>query len=56
VLFEFDPATTPAAGIAKTMRRLEADGFRQFGIAALPDTGLEVIAPSLSLRSLPLQP
>lgn len=56
VLFEFDPATTPAAGIAKTMRRLEADGFRQFGIAALPDTGLEVIAPALSLRSLPLQP
>ena len=56
VLFEFDPATMPAAGIAGAMRRLEADGFRQFGIAALPDTGLDVIAPALSLRSFPLQP
>lgn len=56
VLFEFDPLTMPAARIAGDMRRLEADGFRQFGIASLPDAGFEVVWPALSLRSYPLLP
>ena len=33
--------------------RLEADGFRQFGIAGLPDSVMGPIFPSLSLRWQP---
>lgn len=56
VLFEFDPATQPAAEIARAMRRLEADGFRQFGLAGFPAVGFDAVWPNLSLRSQPLLP
>lgn len=52
VLLEFDPAR-PATEIANSMRVLEAAGFRQFGLAGFPETGMEIIAPALSLRSQP---
>jgi poly-beta-1,6-N-acetyl-D-glucosamine N-deacetylase len=52
VLLEFDPAQ-PAPAIARRMRELEASGFRQFGLAGLPETGMDVIFPSLSLRWQP---
>ncbi len=52
VLFEFDPALPPA-NIARRMNRLEADGFRQFGVAGLPESLLGPIFPSLSLRWQP---
>ena len=52
VLLEFDPALPPVA-IARRMNRLEADGFRQFGIAGLPDSVMGPIFPSLSLRWQP---
>jgi biofilm PGA synthesis lipoprotein PgaB len=55
VLLEFDPALPPVA-IARRMNRLEADGFRQFGIAGLPDSVLGPIFPSLSLRWQPQLP
>jgi hypothetical protein len=38
------------------MRRLEADGFRQFGVAGLPDNGFEAVWRALSLRSQPALP
>ena len=47
-----DPALPPVA-IARRMNRLEADGFRQFGIAGLPDSVMGPIFPSLSLRWQP---
>jgi biofilm PGA synthesis lipoprotein PgaB len=56
VLFEFDPATQPPTEIARAMRRLEADGFRQFGLAGFPDAGLDAVWRNLSLRSQPLLP
>ena len=43
----------PPATIARRMNRLEADGFRQFGIAGLPDSVMGPIFPSLSLRWQP---
>ncbi len=52
VLFEFDPAVPPA-NIARRMNRLEADGFRQFGVAGFPESLLGPIFPSLSLRWQP---
>ena len=52
VLLEFDHSWPPAA-IARRMNRLEADGFRQFGIAGLPDSIMGPIFPSLSLRWQP---
>ncbi|MBK7425423.1 MAG: poly-beta-1,6-N-acetyl-D-glucosamine N-deacetylase PgaB [Propionivibrio sp.] len=56
VLFEFDPSAQPAAEIARAMRRLEADGFRQFGLAGFPDAGFDPVWSNLSLRSQPLLP
>ncbi|HEY1287771.1 MAG TPA: poly-beta-1,6-N-acetyl-D-glucosamine N-deacetylase PgaB [Burkholderiales bacterium] len=56
VLFEFDPSAIPAPRIASEMRRLEADGFRQFGVAGLPDNGFEAVWRALSLRSQPALP
>lgn len=56
VLFEFDPEALPAAQIAGKMRRLEADGFRQFGLAGFPEAGLDAVWSALSLRSQPLLP
>ena len=53
-LFEFDPASQPAADIAREMRRLDADGFRQFGLSAFPETGFDPVWSELSLRSQPL--
>jgi len=38
------------------MRRLEADGFRQFGLAGFPDAGFDAVWSNLSLRSQPLLP
>jgi len=38
------------------MRRLEADGFRQFGLAGFSEAGLDAVWPALSLRSQPLLP
>ncbi len=55
VLFEFDPSLPPQS-IARRMNRLEADGFRQFGIAGLPDSVMGPIFPSLSLRWQPQLP
>ena len=55
VLFEFDPSLPPES-IARRMNRLEADGFRQFGIAGLPDSVMGPIFPSLSLRWQPQLP
>jgi len=55
VLFEFAP-TLPPEAIARRMNRLEADGFRQFGIAGLPDSVMGPIFPSLSLRWQPQLP
>ena len=55
VLFEFDPALPPAT-IARRMNRLEADGFRQFGVAGLPEGLTGPIFPSLSLRWQPQLP
>ena len=52
VLLEFDPGLPPAA-VARSMNRLEAAGFRQFGIAGLPDSVMGIIFPSLSLRWQP---
>ena len=52
VLLEFD-ADLPPAAVARRMNRLEAAGFRQFGIAGLPDSIMGVIFPSLSLRWQP---
>ena len=52
VLFEFDPALPPAS-VARRMNRLEADGFRQFGVAGFPESLLGPIFPSLSLRWQP---
>jgi biofilm PGA synthesis lipoprotein PgaB len=56
VLFEFDPAGLPEARIAAEMRRLEADGFRRFGLAGLPETGFDTVWRTLSLRSAPVLP
>jgi len=55
VLLEFDSALPPVA-IARRMNRLEADGFRQFGIAGLPESVMGPIFPSLSLRWQPQLP
>lgn len=55
VLIEFDPSLPPAA-IARRMNRLEAAGFRQFGIAGFPDSVMGPIFPSLSLRWQPRLP
>jgi biofilm PGA synthesis lipoprotein PgaB len=52
VLLEFDGAA-PAAETAARMRELEADGFRQFGLAGIPNEGQAEIARVLSLRSQP---
>ena len=52
MLLEFDPAL-PAAEIATRMRQLEAEGFRQFGLAGFPQDGMSIIGPVLSLRSQP---
>ncbi len=52
VLLEFDP-TLPAAATARRMRQLEAGGFRQFGLAGLPETGSDPRSPTLSLRVQP---
>jgi peptidoglycan/xylan/chitin deacetylase (PgdA/CDA1 family) len=59
LLLEFDAASvTPAeaATIAATMRSLDADGYRQFGLDALPVSGFEPVWRELSLRSQPLLP
>lgn len=56
VLFEFDPARQVAADIARDMRHLDADGFRQFGLASFPESGFDLVWPVLSLRSQPLLP
>jgi biofilm PGA synthesis lipoprotein PgaB len=52
VLLEFDP-NLPAVTIARRMNRLEADGFRQFGVAGFPESLMGPIFPSLSLRWQP---
>jgi biofilm PGA synthesis lipoprotein PgaB len=52
VLLEFDPALAPAL-IADRMRELAAAGFRQFGLAGLPHSGMDLIFPALSLRWQP---
>lgn len=52
VLLEFDPSLPPAF-IARRMRELEAAGFRQFGLAGLPPSGMDLIYPALSLRWQP---
>jgi biofilm PGA synthesis lipoprotein PgaB len=55
VLLEFDP-NLPAVTIARRMNRLEADGFRQFGVAGFPESLMGTIFPSLSLRWQPQLP
>jgi hypothetical protein len=35
------------------MNRLEAAGFRQFGVAGFPDSVMSTLFPSLSLRWQP---
>ena len=52
VLFEFDPGQ-PAEQIARQMRELEASGFRQFGLAGMPQAEMDGVAHVLSLRSQP---
>jgi biofilm PGA synthesis lipoprotein PgaB len=52
VLFEFDPAQPPQ-DIARRMRSLEAEGFRQFGVGGFPESLVGPIFPSLSLRWQP---
>lgn len=52
VLLEFN-TTLPAPQIADQMRRLEASGFRSFGLNKLPETGMESIFPAFSLRAQP---
>ncbi len=52
VLLEFDPSLPPTA-IARSMNRLEAAGFRQFGVAGFPETTMDTLFPSLSLRWQP---
>ena len=41
------------AEIAGRMRTLEAEGFRQFGLAGLPQDGMDAVGRVLSLRSQP---
>ena len=55
VLLEFDPVLPPET-IARRMSRLEADGFRQFGVGGLPESLMGPIFPSLSLRWQPQLP
>ncbi len=55
VLFEFDTATRPEA-VARQMNRLEADGYRQFGIDGFPESTMTTLFPSLSLRWQPQLP
>lgn len=52
VLFEFD-ASLPPATIARHMNRLDAEGFRQFGIAGFPESLTGPLFPALSLRWQP---
>ena len=52
VLLEFDPSLPPRT-IARSMNRLEAAGFRQFGIAGFPESTMDILFPSLSLRWQP---
>lgn len=52
VLFEFDPAQPPAT-VARRMNRLEAHGFRQFGLTGLPESLMSPLFPALSLRWQP---
>ncbi len=52
VLLEFDPSLPPTA-IARSMNRLEAAGFRQFGVAGFPESAMDTLFPSLSLRWQP---
>lgn len=59
LLLEFDTTSgTPAeaADIAATMRSLDADGYRQYGLDALPASGFDSVWRALSLRSQPLLP
>lgn len=56
VLFQFDAAAGPAADIAAAMRRIEADGYRNYGIDAFPDAGFDAVWRTLSLRAQPLPP
>ena len=55
VLLEFDPDLPPGV-IARSMNRLEAAGFRQFGLAGFPESTMDVLFPSLSLRWQPQLP
>ena len=56
VLFEYAAEPGTAATVATGMRRLEAEGFRQFGLAALPVEGFDAAWTALSLRSQPQLP
>jgi poly-beta-1,6-N-acetyl-D-glucosamine N-deacetylase len=55
ILVEFDPTKQPGEGISQDMYHLEADGWRQFGIAGLP-APLDPVLKILSLRSKPQLP
>jgi biofilm PGA synthesis lipoprotein PgaB len=52
VILEFD-VHTPSASIARQMRRLEAKGFRDFGLDALPSSMPTDINNAFSLRTEP---
>lgn len=57
VLFEFELGNQSLTHIAAAMQRLEADGWRQFGVAGFPDAaGAAALWRALSLRSQPLLP
>lgn len=55
VLIEFSAAEA-ATDIAPAMRRIEADGYRNYGLDAFPEAGFDLVWRTLSLRSQALLP
>jgi biofilm PGA synthesis lipoprotein PgaB len=50
-LFEFTATHDTARHVADEMRRLEAAGNRNFGLTNLPQNGVEIVWPAVSLRA-----
>jgi biofilm PGA synthesis lipoprotein PgaB len=50
-LFEFTATPKTAKNVAEQMRQREAAGDRNFGLAAMPQSGVEIVWPALSLRA-----
>jgi hypothetical protein len=50
-LYEFTATPKTAKHVAEQMRQREAAGDRNFGVTALPKSGVEIVWPALSLRA-----